>query len=160
MIFVTVGGNTPFDRLIRAADLWAGDVSSLEIFAQIGPGKYRPHNMKWVRFLEPAEFQETMLAAELVVSHAGMGTILSAVDARVPLIVLPRIAARHETRNEHQTATVLRFSKEHLFHVAHDENDLIDLLNSRDCLPPLEQERPNLSVVKLQTAITDFVLRS
>ncbi len=35
MIFVTVGEQLPFDRLVRAVDEWAA-ASGKEVFAQIG----------------------------------------------------------------------------------------------------------------------------
>lgn len=37
MIFVTVGTQVQFDRLIRTVDEWAGARARSDIFAQIGP---------------------------------------------------------------------------------------------------------------------------
>ena len=42
MIFVTVGTQLPFDRLIRAVDNWAKAAGRRDVFAQIGPASYRP----------------------------------------------------------------------------------------------------------------------
>lgn len=39
MIFVTVGHQTPFDRLIRLVDRWAEENMRHDLFAQIGHGE-------------------------------------------------------------------------------------------------------------------------
>lgn len=51
------------------------------------------------------EFDKLCHDARLIVAHAGMGTIISAMTKGKPIIVFPRIAALGEHRNEHQLAT-------------------------------------------------------
>jgi UDP-N-acetylglucosamine transferase subunit ALG13 len=105
VIFVTVGTQLPFDRLVRAVDDWAGETGAPAVFAQIGDSLYRPAHMEWAPYLPSVEFRRRIAAARLVVSHAGMGNFLMAVEARKPLIVMPRRAALNEHRNDHQLAT-------------------------------------------------------
>ena len=45
-----------------------------------------------------------------IVAHAGMGTILTALEIGKPLLVMPRRAALGEHRNDHQLATARRFA--------------------------------------------------
>ena len=47
----------PFDRLIRAVDGWAREQSDQPMLAQIGPGAWKPQNMRFVEFLSPGEFR-------------------------------------------------------------------------------------------------------
>lgn len=157
MIFVTIGGNTPFDRLIQAVDGWAESNPQVDLLAQVGEGVYEPRHMRWSRFLEPAEFQQTLRSAELVVSHAGMGTILSALDLRVPLIVLPRRASLQEQRNEHQAATVAHLAGRGLFHPADDEHELVRLLDQHAVLPELDQHSSGANLQRLQQAVVAFI---
>ena len=42
MIFVTVGTQLPFDRLVRAVDAWAAEHPQVDVFGQIGPASFRP----------------------------------------------------------------------------------------------------------------------
>ena len=105
MIFVTVGTQLPFDRLVKAVDDWAADAAAPGVFAQIGDGVYRPAHMEWTQFLPADQFRRRIAAASLIVSHAGMGNLLAALAARKPLLVLPRRAALNEIRNDHQLAT-------------------------------------------------------
>ncbi|MGB3209083.1 MAG: glycosyltransferase [Desulforhopalus sp.] len=124
MIFVTVGEQLPFDRLIRAVDNWAIDSNEI-VFAQIGSSKIKPRNIKCENFLEPVEFKNKFESAELVIAHAGMGTIITALELQKPIIVVPRRAELGEHRNNHQLATAEKFMKLEYIEVAFDEAQLL-----------------------------------
>ncbi len=79
-------------------------------------------------FLAPDEFNTLFDKARLVVSHAGMGTILSALQKDKPIIVFPRIAAFGEHRNEHQLATARKFKEMGTVNVAMNEEELTSML--------------------------------
>ena len=111
MIFVTVGAQIPFDRLVRTVDAWCGRSSRRDVFAQVGPSGYRPAHMEWAEFLSPDDFRRHVQEAEILVSHAGMGSILTALQYRKPIVVLPRRAELRETRSNHQISTVLHFAR-------------------------------------------------
>ncbi len=124
MIFVTVGAQMPFDRLVRAVDEWAGARAREDVFAQIGGAEYEPRHIDFVRFLEPPQFLERYRAATTIVAHAGTGSILQALELGKPILVMPRRAALRETRNDHQVATAERFQSLGKVPVAWDEADL------------------------------------
>jgi UDP-N-acetylglucosamine transferase subunit ALG13 len=128
VIFVTVGTQTPFDRLVQAADAWAHARGRRDVFMQIGAGDCVPRHATWARFLEPTEFQERFRRATLLVAHAGTGSILQALQAGRPLLVLPRRAALGETRNDHQLATCAKFADRGLA-VAWTEQELGPLMD-------------------------------
>ena len=134
MIFVTVGSADPFDRLIRAVDEWAGLRSRSDIFAQIGRSNYEPRHIEAVRFLSPSEFRERVRTARLVVAHAGMGSIITAMEAGTPIIVMPKWAHLGEHRNNHQVATAKRFGQKQGIIEAIDEHDLIVKLEREEVL--------------------------
>jgi hypothetical protein len=60
VIFVTVGTQLPFDRLIRAVDEWAGAAAGADVFAQIGPTAVEPRHIAYRRFVSPAECRERL----------------------------------------------------------------------------------------------------
>lgn len=132
MIFVTVGGQLPFDRLVDAVDRWAESHQSERVFAQIGSSKQPPRHIQWERFLSPSDFKERVSNASLVVSHAGIGTILTAIDLAKPIVVMPRRCALGEHRNDHQWATVSHLPADLGVAVARDERELLDRLESSD----------------------------
>jgi UDP-N-acetylglucosamine transferase subunit ALG13 len=125
MIFVTVGTDLPFDRLVKVIDQWARDGAREDVFAQIGEGGWEPSYIPFVRFLQPPEFSACFEEAQLIISHAGMGTILSALYHGKPILVMPKRASLREHRNEHQTDTARRMLEVGRVNVAFDEDELV-----------------------------------
>ena len=127
MIFLTIGTQGPFDRLVRAVDHWCEQNNKTgDVFGQIAQPKpgAAPKNFEWVDRLDPVEFNARFAAADLIVSHAGMGTIISALQAGKQVVVMPRRVHLGEHRNDHQFATVGQMAKRPGVHVAIDETEL------------------------------------
>jgi UDP-N-acetylglucosamine transferase subunit ALG13 len=129
MIFVTVGTQGQFDRLIRKVDEWAGARGRADIFAQTGPSDYHAEHMRTERFIEPTEFRRRVESASLVIAHAGMGSIITALELGKQIIVMPRRANLGEHRNDHQLATAKRFAEQGRILVAFSEQELVDKLD-------------------------------
>jgi UDP-N-acetylglucosamine transferase subunit ALG13 len=135
LIFVTVGAQMPFDRLIRTADEWAGRAGRRDVHAQIGDSGFIPSHMTWERLLPPGRFRELAQGATAIVAHAGMGTILTALELGTPILVMPRRGELRETRNDHQWATCARVEALGVA-IARDETELLDRLGRIDDLKP------------------------
>jgi UDP-N-acetylglucosamine transferase subunit ALG13 len=157
MILVTVGAQMPFDRLIQAVDAWAARNPSEEIFAQIGPDAWKPRHIRWVQFLAPAEFRRNVEQARAIVSHAGMGTVLTALELGKPLLLLPRRGHLKETRNDHQVDTAEQLAKAGRATIVMDERELISALDNLDHLPPPKRIGSHASPELLET-IRKFVI--
>jgi UDP-N-acetylglucosamine transferase subunit ALG13 len=100
MIFVTVGSTQiPFARLIRALD-WLPDHEQLLV--QHGPVPPPPGATEARAFMEFPEVVERMQAADVVVCHAGAGSILCALRAGHTPVVVPRLERHGETVDDHQ----------------------------------------------------------
>ena len=137
MIFVTVGSQLPFGRLIDAMDGLAAvlDEDIVAQTGQIGPWQ----NLSTVTNLAPDAFAELFMAARVVVAHAGIGTVLSAERYRIPLILVPRRHILGEHRNDHQMATARALEGRTGIYVAWQVDAVADLLN-RSSLMPVEAE--------------------
>lgn len=159
MIFVTVGTDGPFDRLIQAVDRWAGESGRRDVFAQIGRSQLQPGHIEYVNFLEPPDFARRFQSASVVVSHAGMGTILTALHHRKPVLVMPRKATLGEQRNEHQLATARHLADLGKIRVAFDETDLKAQLARIDQLSATAQIGP-YAQPELIAAIRSFIHRT
>jgi UDP-N-acetylglucosamine transferase subunit ALG13 len=129
VIFTTVGSQEPFDRLIKAVDEWAASRSRTDVFAQLAGSKYRPQHIEFTDFMDPAEYDRRLRGARIIVAHAGMGSIISALELGKPIVVMPRRADLRETRNDHQVAAVRRFNMAGRVIVAQDELDLPEKLD-------------------------------
>lgn len=125
MIFVTVGSQMAFDRLIGAMDSWtAAQSDAPDVFAQIGPSALRPAAMRWSVALTPQEFDAAVDAASVIVAHAGMGSVLTAMEKGKVLVLMPRLGERQETRNDHQVATARWLASREGIFIAMDEHEL------------------------------------
>lgn len=156
MIFVTVGAQMPFDRMVRAVDEWAAASGRKDVFAQIGPTDWRPRHIEWTAFLEPDQFRERVQNARVLVAHAGMGSILTALEAGKPILVMPRRGDLKETRNDHQVATAKQFLSLGRVSVAMDETELPDRLNEIDRLAATEPIS-RFASPRLLTAVRSFI---
>ena len=92
MIFVTIGTMFPFDRLVRAMDEIAPLFAGEEFVAQIGDGRYRPKNMSHVAMLSMEAFARNVSRSRLMVAHAGMGSVITALSAQKPIVLSPLLA--------------------------------------------------------------------
>jgi UDP-N-acetylglucosamine transferase subunit ALG13 len=70
------------------------------------------------------EFRNRVQSASLVVSHAGIGTILTALQVGTPILVMPRRSDCGEHRSDHQVATVEALRGRQGVHVVMNERDL------------------------------------
>ncbi len=156
MIFVTVGSSAPFDRLVRAVDEWAGSRGRNDVFAQIGSSHYRPKHLQVVHQLDPTEFRDRIRSATLVVAHAGMGSIILALEIGKPIVIMPRRAHLGETRNDHQFATAKEFYRMEGIMVAFDEQELLLKLDQGEASATAPEIRAEASP-RLISAVRAFL---
>lgn len=156
MIFVTVGMQTPFDRLCDVVDRWCEKSGRTDVFMQTGRTEWTPSHCEFVKLLDANEFQRRMQEASVIVAHAGMGSILSAMRFGKPILVMPRKAALKETRNDHQLATCKHFTDMNGINVAVNEEELMSKLDTID-----ETSKPGSLAAhaspKMITALGEFI---
>jgi UDP-N-acetylglucosamine transferase subunit ALG13 len=158
MIFVTVGTELPFNRMVRVVDEWAKATRRSDVIAQIGETDWQPSHIGWSRFLQPPEFARRFAEADVVVAHAGMGTILSALQFEKPVLVMPRRASLGEQRNEHQLATARHLSELGKVNVAMDEAELRAKLDDL-CQLRAHEKIGAYASDSLVTALREFIER-
>lgn len=157
MIFLTVGTQLPFERLVQSMDEWSAKHSDIEIFAQIGETQYQAKHMEVKKNLSPNEYQEKFNAASVVVSHVGMGTIISGLSIGKPMVLMPRQAALEEHRNDHQLATARKFENFNLIDIAHSPEELFTCLDVRISVKKIYKSE-NLHVSpELRNCLTQFL---
>jgi UDP-N-acetylglucosamine transferase subunit ALG13 len=114
--------------------------------------------MEWVRFIKPEEFRDLVCKAHALVGHAGVGTIFSALEARKPLLVLPRRAKYREHTSDHQVGTARRFAEAGHVIAAFDEQEMMSKLDAVDELHCVPQEYES-DGSRLLHAIRSFVAK-
>jgi UDP-N-acetylglucosamine transferase subunit ALG13 len=134
VILLTVGTQLPFDRLVAIVDRLAPGLPE-PVFAQTGHGSYEPKHMKWGRYVDPVEFERCIEQCSLLISHAGIGTLVMAQKHSKPMILFPRRAILKEHRNDHQLATVRALNGRSGVRIAYDEEDLVRLMATPHAAP-------------------------
>lgn len=99
MIFVTLGTHhDPFPRVVDAL----ATLPAEELVVQHGHSQPPPQAVRRVDFLPFAEMVEQIRGARVVITHAGVGSILLCLrNGRKPLVV-PRLRRHGEHVDDHQ----------------------------------------------------------
>lgn len=104
MIFVTVGTHEqPFNRLIQEVDhLVETGVIMEEVFIQTGYSTYEPKFCQWSRLISFDQMSEFMQTSDIIITHGGPATFMSAIANGKKPIVVPRQEKYDEHVNDHQ----------------------------------------------------------
>ena len=155
MILVTVGMQLGFDRLIRAMDMITPELG-MQVVAQTGKGDFQPRHMEAHKQLDPQAFETLASDARVLVSHAGIGTVLTAARVKRPIVLFPRRAALKEHRNDHQLATVSQLQGRAGIFVAMDEEQLPTQIEKALSMGEWSQEQSS-SAQRLNDAVASFI---
>ena len=155
MIFVTVGSSYPFNRLIKVIDKAVSQgLIDDTVFAQTGVEGERPENFEWVEILNKEEYDQYFKKADIIIGHAGMGTISMALEFSKPILVMPRLRKYRELVNGHQYVTAKHFEK--LGHILcfEDENELGEKLKMLKNFKPVPR---NCNIEGVALKIAEFI---
>lgn len=134
MILVTLGTNEqPFDRLVRAAAQLRPDEPLL---VQYGASREAHGAGEWVQFMPFDQLSDAMRRASVVVSHAGVGSIMLARRCGKRPVVVPRRRALGEAVDDHQLHLARRLEQLGVVTVVEDTSELAAAIAAaRSCLP-------------------------
>ena len=130
MIFIVLGTQKfQLNSLLKLLDglVEKGQICD-DVYAQIGNSTYIPKHYKYVRFLNKKDFEQKMEECEIVVSHSGVGTIISGLKHEKPVIVFPRLEKYGEHVDDHQLEIGESFSKNNLVFLCGENDDLLELI--------------------------------
>src|SRR3989344_765621 len=114
VIFLAVGTHPQqFNRLLEKIDGLIGSKKITEsVVAQIGVSDYKPKNYTAKSFFDFSEIQKNIKSSSLIITHAGAGTIITAMSFGKKLIVVPRLKKFGEHTNDHQLELAHALEKE------------------------------------------------
>lgn len=158
MILVTVGTQLPFDRLVKAVDLWHENNIDEQVIYQIGEGLYKPKSGEVYDYIKADLLDEIQKNADLVVGHAGIGTIISRLSINKPILIMARRFSLKEHRNDHQVATLKKFKDCKNIFIAENEHELsqkIDFaLKAEKCINDLDDKNLSMLINNLKKYFT------
>ncbi len=114
MILVILGTqDKSFSRLLKAVEKAIDDGTIKdEVIVQAGQTKYISNKMKIFDLISAPEFEKLIDDADLIITHGGAGSILSAIRKGKKVIAAPRLQKYMEHHNDHQKQIIHEFSKQ------------------------------------------------
>ena len=134
MIFLILGTqNFQMNRLLLLVDkLISEGKLTIPLSAQIGLSDYQPKNFSFDRFLDKDEFEKRISNADMIITHGGVSSIVSAINHKKPVIVIPRLAKYKEHVDDHQLEIARAFAKMDFVLCYEDGDDLLSLIKMCD----------------------------
>ena len=126
MIFVTLGTNDEqFPRLLKAIDKEIEKKTIKEkVVVQAGCTKYESKNMEIMDLVPRDEFDKLISECDLLITHGGVGSILTGINKGKKVIAVPRLAKYKEHLNDHQLQIVDNFEEKKYIIAVKDLNKL------------------------------------
>lgn len=156
MILVMLGTqNNSFHRLLEEIDdLIDKGIITDEVVVQAGYTKYKSKNMKIFSLISIEELEELIEKANLVITHGGVGSIISSLKKGKKIIAVPRLHEYQEHVNNHQKEIVETFDKKGYIIGIKDVKELNEAIEkSKDFVP----EKYLSSNRKMLNIIEDFI---
>ncbi len=151
MILVVLGTqDKEFKRLLEAVDkeIEKGNIKE-KVVVQAGQTKYESKNMEILDLVSAPEFDKLLDKADIVITHGGAGTILSAIKKGKKIIAAARLAKYKEHHNDHQKQIIKEFADQGYLLELRDFNKLDKLLEKIKSFKPKKFESNTSNMIKL-----------
>lgn len=147
MIFVTLGTqDKQFKRLLEAVEML--DINE-QIVAQIGSTQFKSDKMELHKFLNSSEFEKYMKQARIIITHAGVGTIINGLMLNKKMIVAAREKKYKEHVNDHQKQILETFTNQKYIIPLEDFTKLNETIINIEAFEPKKFESNNKNFVNL-----------
>lgn len=145
-VFITVGtDNHDFSRLVKEADRLAG---KMRITVQTGSTKYRPKNAEWFAFAERKKIETLYRKSDVVVTHAGAGSIINCIKYGKMPVVVPRLKEMNEHADNHQLDMAKDLEAEGVSIAVYDISHLEAKIMAAKRLKPKKRKPAGIGIVK------------
>lgn len=151
MILVTLGTqDKTFDRLLKAIDkqIKKGKIKD-RVVVQAGFTKYESDNMEIFDLISMKTFDKLMDEADLVITHGGVGSILSAIRKDKKVIAIPRLSKYKEHTNDHQKQIVEEFVNKQYILTCNDLNKIDLVIEESKNFKPNKYKSNNSTMIKM-----------
>ena len=156
MVLITLGTqDKPFNRLLEEVDkqIELGNIKD-EVIVQAGFTKYTSKNMKIFDLVDREKFGELINNCDLLITHGGVGSILTGLKNKKKVIAVPRLSKYGEHVNDHQVQIIERFSEMGYILKYLEDDNLGDILKKVDKFKPKKYVSNTNNLIKV---IEDFI---
>ena len=157
MILVTLGTqDKTFVRLLEKIDqLINNGLIKDKVIVQAGFTKYNSENMEIFDLIPQDEFNSLMDKADIIITHGGVGNIISALEKNKKVIAVPRLAKYGEHINDHQTQIIAKFNALGYIIGLQDVEELDDAIKKVKKFKPKKFVHDNSKMLNLVSILID-----
>lgn len=156
MILITLGTqDKPFTRLLEEVDkqVELGNIKD-KIVVQAGYTKYNSKNMEIFDLIDREKFSDLIASCDLLISHGGVGSILTGLKNNKKVIAAPRLSKYGEHMNDHQIQIIENFSKMGYILSYMEDDDLGDVLKKVKKFKPKKYVSNTTNIINI---IDEFI---
>ncbi len=156
MILVTLGTqDKKFTRLLDAIQkqIDNGNIKD-EVVVQAGSTKYVSNDMKIFDLIDRDEFSELIKKCDLLITHGGVGSIITGLKNDKRVIAAPRLEKYGEHTNDHQLQIIEKFSDSGFILPLYDFDKLGDVIKELKRFKPNKYKSNTTNMIKL---IEDYI---
>ena len=113
MILITLGTqDKEFTRLLDLVqrEIDKGNIKD-KVVVQAGHTKYESKDMEIFDLIDREKFSELISKCDLLITHGGVGSIITGLQNNKKVIVAPRLSKYNEHMNDHQIQITENFSR-------------------------------------------------
>lgn len=151
MIFVTLGTqDKSFKRLLDAIqkEIDKGNIKE-KVIVQAGHTKYESKDMEILDLIDRDKFTELMKECDFLITHGGVGSILTGLKNNKKVIAAPRLKEYKEHTNNHQLEIIEKFSDADYILPLYDFENLEKLLKDVKKFKPKKYKSNTKNMIKL-----------
>ena len=159
MILVLLGTqNNSFHRLLEKMDeLINKGIINEKVIVQSGYTNYESKNMRVFDFIPQEELERYQEQADLIITHGGVGSIVSSIKKGKKVIAIPRLHRYHEHVNDHQKQIVESFDKKGYIIGIQRIDELRNAIIRAQEFEPRKYDDKEKSNSKILKIIEDFI---
>ena len=130
------------------------DIIKDKVIVQAGSTKFESKDMEVFNLIEQDKFNILMEQADTIITHGGVGSIVTAVKLGKKVIAVPRLKQYGEHVNDHQIQIVETFSNQGFIKGIKDVSELKETLREIDTFIPNKLESNTEHIINI---IEDFI---
>lgn len=160
MVLVLLGTqNNSFHRLLEEVEKNIENKNiQEEVIVQAGYTKYETKldstKLKIFETLPKEEFEKLIEKANYVITHGGVGSMITANQKGKKVIAVPRQKKYHEHVNDHQKSTVEEFNKKGYIIGTQEVEQLEEAIKKLEAFNPVIYQKRESNIIKI---IEDFI---
>ena len=151
MILVLLGTqNNSFSRLLEEVERCINsNIIKEEVIVQAGYTKFKSKHMKIFDLISTKKLEELQDKANIIITHGGVGSIVSSIKKGKKVIAIPRLHKYGEHVNDHQKEIVNMFGEKKYIIACNEVSDLENALKKIETFLPEKYKCETSNIINI-----------